>query len=147
MPSRDELKSLIDQVPEGRLATVEAMLQAQLRPPTPPPPEMERLRERGREYRQLVEKRYSDIQKPGTIGGMAGGGSFGVHNGTPFGRNSFSYWDGKAMVQQTLQSFDGQDIEIMERFSIDEERTKLTCTIELSSGGRTVRHEEQFPAK
>lgn len=31
-----------------------------------------------------------------------------MHEGTPFGRHSFVYWDDKALVHQTLQSFDGQ---------------------------------------
>lgn len=147
MPNRDELKSLIDQIPEARLRTVAAMLQGQLRPPVPSSPAAERMRERGREYRQVVEQRFRETQKPGTVGAMIGGGTFGEHDRTPFGRNSFHYWDGKAVVHQTLQSFDSQDIEIMERFSLDENRTTLTCTIELSSGGRTVRHEEDFPIR
>jgi hypothetical protein len=71
----------------------------------------------------------------------------GMHEGTPYGRHEFSYWDEKALVQQTLQSFDGHEVEIMERFSISDDRTKLSCLLELSSGGRTVRHSEDFPIK
>jgi hypothetical protein len=66
--------------------------------------------------------------------------SKGTHEGTPFGRQSFSYWDEKALVHQTLQSFDGQELEIMERLSISPQRTKLSCVLELSSGGLTVNH-------
>jgi hypothetical protein len=68
-----------------------------------------------------------------------------VHQGTSFGRHPHHYWDEKALVQQTLQSFDGQEIELMERFSVSEDRTKLSCILELSSGGHTVRHEDEFP--
>jgi hypothetical protein len=69
----------------------------------------------------------------------------GIHAGTPFGRQSFSYWDEKALVQQTLQSLDGQELEIMERLSISPDRTTLSWALELSSGGRTVNYTEEFP--
>jgi hypothetical protein len=64
------------------------------------------------------EQRFRETRKPGTIGAMGGGGSMGMHEGTPFGRQGFSYWDEKALVHQTVQSFDGQELEIMERLSI-----------------------------
>jgi hypothetical protein len=93
----------------------------------------------------LVEQRFRETRKPGTIGGMVGGGCMGTHEGTPFGRQSFSYWDEKALVHQTLQSFDGQELEIMERLSISHDRKKLSFVLELSSGGRTVNYTEEFP--
>ena len=74
-------------------------------------------------------------------------GGVGEREGTPFGRSSFHYWDGKALVQQTLQSFDSHEVELMERFSMSEDGTKLVCSVELSSGGRTVRHDEEFPVQ
>ena len=79
------------------------------------------------------------------VGGMSGGGFAGMHEGTPYGRHSFSYWDDKALVQQTLQSFDGHELEITERLSISEDRKKLSCILELSSGGRTIRYTDDFP--
>lgn len=48
-------------------------------------------------------------------------------------------------MHQTLQSFDGQELEITERLSISPDRTKLSCVLELSSGGRTVNYTEEFP--
>jgi hypothetical protein len=33
----------------------------------------------------------------------------------------------------------------MQRFSIAEDRKRLSCDVELSSGGRTVSHTEEFP--
>jgi hypothetical protein len=69
----------------------------------------------------------------------------GMHEGTPFGRQGFSYWDEKALVHQTLQSFDGQELEITERLSLSPDRTKLSCFLELSSCGRTVNYTEEFP--
>jgi hypothetical protein len=144
MASRDDLKALIDQLPEPRLEMVRQMLEHHVHPP-PPRPEIEHMQRRSREYKNLVEQRFRETRKPGTIGGMIGGGSTGTHEGTPFGRQSFSYWDEKALIHQTLQSFDGQELEIMERLSISPERTKLSCVFELSSGGRTVNYMEEFP--
>ena len=144
MATRDELKALIDQLPENRLEPVHGMLEFHLNPPAPNP-EIERMHRRTIEYRKLVEQRFRETLRPGTCAGLGGGGSSGMHEGTPFSRHSFSYWDDKALVQQTLQSFDGQEIEIMERFSMAADRSTLSCTFEVSSGGRTVRHEEEFP--
>ena len=144
MAARDELKALIDQLPEPQLETVRNMLEHQVHPPRPRP-EIERMQRRSREYKKRVEQRFRETLKPGTIGGMGGGGGMGMHEGTPFGRQGFSYWDDKALVNQTLQSFDGQELEIMERLSISPDRTKLSCVLELSSGGRTVNYTQEFP--
>lgn len=149
MPSRDELKAQIDNLPDNCLEMVNTLLQHYINPPPPPPPEMERMRKRGQEFRRIVEERYRETQTPETgacMGtGFGGSGFRGIHKGTPHGVTSFSYWDGKALVQQALHSYDGQDVEIMERFAFDARRTKLLFTIEAASGGRTVRHDEEFP--
>lgn len=103
------------------------------------------MQRRSEEYKKRAQQRFRETRKPGTIGLMGGGGSMGMHQGTPFGRQGFSYWDEKALVHQTLQSFDGHELEIMERLSISSDRTKLSCVLELSSGGRTVNYTEEFP--
>jgi hypothetical protein len=144
MASRDELKSLIDRMPEERLESVRSILEFNINPP-PPNPKMEHMHERGQLYRKLVEQRFHETRKPGTISGLSGGGMTGMHKGTPFGRNGFHYWDGDALVQQTLQFFNGQEIEIMERLSMSADRSKLICSLELSSAGRTVQHADEFP--
>jgi len=69
----------------------------------------------------------------------------GMHEGTPFGRHSFSYWDEKALVHQTLQSLDDQSIELMNRLAFSEDKTRLSFSLEVSSGGKTVRYEDDFP--
>ena len=144
MVTRDELKALIDQLPEPRLEIVRNMLEHHVHPPQPQP-EIEQMQRRSQEYKERVEQRFRETRKPGTVGGMAGGGSMGMDQGTPFGRQGFSYWDEKALVHQTLQSFDGQELEVMERLSLSPDRTTLSCVLELSSGGRTVNFTEEFP--
>jgi hypothetical protein len=144
MASRDELKSLVDRVPEKRLEAVRDMLEFNINPP-PPNPEIEHMRERGQQYRKLVEQRFRETRKPGTISILSGGGMTGMHKGTSFGRNGFHYWDGDALVHQSLQSFNGQEIEIMERLSMSADRSKLICRLELSSAGLIVEHSDEFP--
>jgi hypothetical protein len=144
MASLAELHDLLDQVPESRLEAVRMMLQHHVHP-RPPAPEIERMQRRSQDYKSRVEQRFRETSKSGTIGGMGGGGISGLHEGVPFGQHGFRYWDDKALVNQTLHSFDGQELEIMERLSLSPDRTKLFCVMELSSGGRTVRHEEEFP--
>ena len=142
MATRDELKSLIDQLPESRLEMVREMLNHQINPP-PPNPDIERMQERSRNYRTLIGQRFRETGKPGPL--VGGGGFSAVHVGTAFEQLGFRYWDEKAFVHQSLQHFDGQEIEITERLSLSSDRATLICALELSSGGKTVRHEDAFP--
>ena len=75
---------------------------------------------------------------------MGGGRHFGEHEGVSFGQG-FRYSDDKALVHQSLQNFDGQEIELMERLSFSPDRTKLQCSLEIACGGRTVNYTEEFP--
>jgi hypothetical protein len=146
MPTREELKALIDQMPEDQLASVEAMLLHRLNPPKPMP-EFEAMMSRSQEYRQQVMRRFQETGRSGTRGGIgSGGGSFGGHEGRSSGRWGTHYWDDKALVEQSTQHFSGHEIEVMERLSISEGRS-LCCAIELSSGGKTVRFSEEFPLR
>lgn len=145
MATREELKALIDHLPEPRLEAVRKMLEHNIHPP-PLRPEIEQMQRRSLEYKDRVEQRFRETRKAGTIGGMSGGGgSTGIYEGTPFGRHGFSYWDEKALVHQTLQLFDSQELEIMERLSISPDGTKLLCVLELSSGGHKVNYTVEFP--
>jgi hypothetical protein len=144
MATREELKALIDQLPESRIASVKKLLEHSVNPRRPDP-EMERMHQRSQEYRRLVEERFRQTQKPGTLGAMSVGGVSFMHEGVGYADQSFDYWDGKARVIQTLNQFDGCAIEVMQRLSISEDRKNLSYAIELSSGGRTVNHTEVFP--
>jgi hypothetical protein len=144
MTTREELKALIDQLPESRVESVRRLLEHNVNPRRPDP-EMERMHRRSQEYRRLVEERFRETRKPGTIGATNVGGVRFMHEGAGYADQSFDYWDGKARVIQTLNLFDGCEIEVMQRLSISEDRKKLSYVIELSSGGRTVNHTEEFP--
>ena len=144
MATREELKALIDQLPESRVESVRKLLEHNVNPRRPDP-EMERMHRRSLEYRRLVEERFRQTQKPGTLGATNVAGVRFMREGVGYADQSFDHWDGKARVIQTLNQFDGCAIEVMQRFSISEDRKKLSCAIELSSGGRTVNHTEEFP--
>jgi hypothetical protein len=103
------------------------------------------MQRKGQEYKKLVMQRFRETRKPGTISLGCGGGFSGMHEGTPFGRHSFVYWDDKALVHQTLQSFDGQSVELMNRLAFSEDQTKLSFSLEVSSGGKRMRYEDEFP--
>jgi hypothetical protein len=140
----DDLKALIDQLPEPEIEMARQILENYLHPPSPRP-EVERMQRRFRAYRDVVEQRFRATRKPGTIGGMSGGGHFSEHAGVPHGGTQFHYWDDKALVHQSLQHFDGQESELMERLSFSPDRTKLQCSLEIASGGHTVNYTEEFP--
>ena len=144
MISREELKQLIDELPEPTLEAVKYMLQHHISPP-PPNPEHERMHQRTLQFRAKVEERFRETRKPGTIGGMGGGGYSGTHNGHLSSRQAFHYWDQDALVEQSLHSLDGCEIEIMQRFEISSDETTLSFVTELWSGGHIVRHEDMFP--
>jgi hypothetical protein len=144
MSARDDLHALLDQLPEEMLQPSQVFLESLLRP-RPPRPEIERSRDRGRSFRKLVEQRFQETRKPGTISAIVGGGSLFPKDGETYGRNAFHYWDGGALVHQTLQFFAGQELEIMERISRSEDGATLTYDQELSSGGRTLLHKAEFP--
>ena len=93
----------------------------------------------------MVERRFRETRKPGTISTLIGGGNVFPREGKAHSSHAFHYWDDKALVHQTLRVFEGQELEAMERISLSDDRTMLVYEQELSSGGLTKKHEERFP--
>jgi hypothetical protein len=161
MTTREELRVLSDQLPEPRLEVVRRMLELHMHStpqrleienlPVPtvggriPLPDFERTQRLGQSYREQVLRRFRESRRPGTLSTGGGTGFLGEHEGVPFGRHGFHYWDDKALVHQSLQNFDGQEIELMERLSFSPDCTKLRCSLEIASGGQSVQHEDEFP--
>ena len=112
---------------------------------TPPSPEIEHARQLTHEYKKMVERRFRETRKPGTISTLIGGGNVFPREGKAYGNHAFHYWDDRALVHQTLRVFEGQELEAMERISLSDDRTMLVYEQELSSGGLTKKHEERFP--
>jgi hypothetical protein len=144
MAIRDELHSLLDELPEDKLQAARPFLAGLLRPRTPTP-EAERAQQLTQQYKKMVEQRFRETRKPGTISTLFGGGSVFPREGKEYSNHAFHYWDDNALVHQLLRVFEGQELEIMERISRSEDGASLVYEQELSSGGLTKRHEERFP--
>jgi hypothetical protein len=144
MAIKDELHSLLDQLPEDNLRAAHPFLLGLLKPRVPSP-EVGQARQRTQEFKRLVERRFRKTRKPGTISAMFGGGGVFPREGKGFSNHAFHYWDDKALVYQSLKVFDGQELEAMERISLSDDDRMLVYEQELSSGGLTKRHEERFP--
>lgn len=144
MAIRDEIHSLVDQLPEDQLQNARPFLAGLLRPRAPSR-EVEHARQLTHQYKKMVEQRFRETRKPGTISTLVGGGNMFPREGKEYGNHSFHYWDDKALVHQTLRIFEGQELEIMERMSRSQDGATLLYEQELSSGGLTKRHEERFP--
>jgi hypothetical protein len=141
--NRDELHGLIDRLPEDKLDPIAAFI-AGLMNRAPENPRRTELHHRGREYRKRVEENFRQTLRPGTIGCMGGSG-FVSAAGEGLSSHGFHYWDGKAVVFQTMRYFSGQEIEHMERLRMSDDGTRLIYEQEISSGGHTARREESFP--
>jgi hypothetical protein len=116
MAIRDELHSLLDELPEDKLRAARPYLAGLLRPRTPSP-EIERARQLTRQYKKMVEQGFRETRKPGTISALVGGGNVFPREGKAYGDHAFRVWDDKALIHQTLRVFEGQELEPMERIS------------------------------
>jgi hypothetical protein len=157
MASREELKALIDQIPEDQFDRTARMIQrclAPLPPILPPgspgsflrpaPPEFTAMMRRREAYKKEVMRCFEESGNPGTLGvGMPRFHFEGSYEQVRYGGQSFQYWDHAALVSQELHYFDGRDVEIMVRLSVSDEQS-LCCAVEVSSGGKTVRYSDQF---
>jgi hypothetical protein len=159
MPSREELKALIDQIPEDQLDRTASSLRrcmTPLPPPLPPPPnswirpappELAAIMRRVEAHKQEVMRRFQESGKTAAINTNMLTFQFGASiEEVRYGGQSFHYWDENALVNQEIHYFDGRELEIMVRFSISQNQS-LCCAIEVSSGGKTVRHSDEFPTR
>src|SRR5262245_43801044 len=116
MPSREELHTLVNALPEGAIeAAYRAMSLFQVWPPQFPP-EIEELRHK-------YEKRVKEVQEAhvGAIGGVGiGSGSmeWPQDQTARSGHWSFDYLDGDTLVVETHRYKDGHELAIVERIRI-----------------------------
>ena len=136
----------MSKVPEDQLQNARPFLAGLLRPRAQSP-EIEHARQLTHQYKKMVEQRFRETRKPGTISALVGRGRVFPKEGRVSGNHSFHYWDDKALVHQTLRIFEGQELEIMERVSRSQGGATLVYEQELSSGGLMKRHEERFPLR
>ena len=117
MPSREELHTLVESLPDGAIDSAHrVLLQLQVWPPTPPPGVQEM---RHRMQQRMEERRLgaTQRQKPGTIAGFGGSGSYDPDRGSA--SSSFSHWDDDTFVTETLRRHKGHELTIVERVRVD----------------------------
>ena len=117
MPTREELRTLVDSLPEGAIDSAHRVLsQLQVWPPTPPPG-VEEMRQR---MRQRMDERRREVmqrQRPGMIGGFGGSGNYDPDRGSA--SSSFSHWDDDTFVTETLRRHKGHEFTVIERVRVD----------------------------
>ena len=151
MATREELKTLIDQLPEAKLDLVGSNLESILHP-LAPNPRIEQFRQRSEEFQKQLPERLKQLQAGGDPGvvrglGMVGGsGSLGSGGRQAYGQYSYSWQEERAHVTHRLILHAGHDIDIVERLEITVDERFLLYEQELYSGGRVVERKEEFPA-
>jgi hypothetical protein len=149
MPTRDDLKALIDQMPPEKLDLVRMNLESLLHPPAPNA-KVEKAIKRSEEFTKQLPERLKQLQagcKPETIRGFSGGGAFG--NGPGFrggqGHVAYSWWEDITHVTHRFVLHAGRELDIVERLQLTEDETKLIHELELYAEGRVVKRKEEFP--
>lgn len=151
MASRDQLKVLIDKLPDDKLDHVGMSLESILYPPVPNP-RVEQFRRRSEEFQKQLPERLKQLQAGGDPSvvrgfGMAGGsGSLGSERREAYGQYRYSWQEERAHVTHRLILHAGREIDIVERLEITGDERFLLYEQELYSGGCVVKRKEKFPA-
>src|SRR6476469_6282021 len=116
MPTREELHTLVDSLPEEAMQAAHRMLTSlQVWPPTPPPG-LEEMRKRMEQRRTEVMQH----QKPGTIAGFGGAVSYDPTKDVA--HFSASHWEDDISITETLRRHKGHEIAVVERIRVDGQR-------------------------
>lgn len=149
MASRDDLKTLIDQMPEEQLDLARMSLESILHPPALNPM-VEKMMRRSEELRSQLPERLKQLQAgnpPGSIRGFLGGGGFGSgslpRKGN--GEHALSWQEGRAHIRHRLVLHEDHEMDFVERLELAEDEKTLIYEQEIYAGGRSVRRREEFP--
>jgi hypothetical protein len=149
MPTRNDLKTLIDEMPPEKLDVVRMNLENILHPPAPNA-KVERIIRRSEEFQKQLPERLKQLQagcKPETIRGFSGGGGFGAGPGLRGGQGqvAYSWWEDITYVTHRFVLHGGREMDIVERLQLAEDDTKLIHELEIYAEGRVVKRKEEFP--
>jgi len=139
MANRDELKALIDQMPDERLELVGLNLESILHPPTRNP-QMEKMIRRTEEFHQQLPERLKILQagnSPETPHGFYG---FGSGSG-----GSYSWQENRAHVTHKMHLYEGHEIDFVDRVELSDDGKTLIYEQEVYAEGRSVTRREEFP--
>jgi hypothetical protein len=120
MPTREELHKLIDSIPEGAMDAAHRLLSNLQTWPPPTLPDMAAMRKRHEDRRDEMRKRMFAQQRPGTISGSGGSGTYNPATGS--GAHGMSQWEGDTFVVQTYRQHQGHELLITERIRLDGQR-------------------------
>jgi hypothetical protein len=150
MPTRDELKAIIDRMPPEKLDLVHMNLESILHPPVLHP-QVEQIMRRSEELQRELAVRLPLLQagcKPETIRGFDGGGGIGCGPGLRNqGGYSYSWFEGITHVTHRLMIHAGREMDIVERLQLTEDETMLIFEQEIYAEDRIVKRKEEFPVK
>jgi hypothetical protein len=139
MHTREQLKALIDTIPDDRVESVYRIIDLNLNP-SRGRMEVEAMRAfRAKNRARFIER------MGGTSGLIGSGGSGGITDGLGSGHFSNHFRDGRSLLTQTLHFLEGREIEEVVTLTLAENGAAIDCSIEVSSGGRKVLHRESFP--
>jgi hypothetical protein len=150
MVTREELKALIDRLPEEKLDLAGLSLKSILYPHAPNP-RIEQFKQHSEEFQKQLPERLKQLQAGGDpsvvrgfgmIGGTWGSGSKRLQ---AYGQYSYSWQEERAHVTHRLILHAGHEIDIVERLEITADERFLLYEQELYSGGRVVKRKEEFP--
>jgi hypothetical protein len=151
MATREELKALIDQLPEEKLDLAGLRLESILHPPVPNP-RIEQFKQRSEEFHKQLPERLKQLQAGGDPSvvrgfGMVGGTwGLGSERRQAYGQYSYSWQEERAHVTHRLVLHAGHEIDIVERLEVKVDERSLLYEQELYSGGRVVKRREEFSA-
>jgi hypothetical protein len=134
-----DLHRLIDTLPEGSLEHAQRVLEHLQVAPPQMSPEMQRMREIGRENFEKMKR----SMKPGTMGGAGGGGSFNPTTG--YGHSGHTRWEDNTAVHETHPFFQGHEIAVTERIRFTDDGTAILYVHEVKGPkGDPVVNEVKF---
>jgi hypothetical protein len=147
MATRDELMSLIEEMPEEKLDLVRMNLESILHPPAPNPM-IEKVMRRAEEFQKQLSERLKELQEGNpldSIRGFSGSGGFGGFPGKGNGEHSYSWQEGHTHVKHRFVLHDNHELDFVERLQLSEDKKALVYDQEIYAGGRSVKRREEFP--
>lgn len=139
MPTLEELKSIIEQMPETKFELVRVNLESILNPPRPDPL-MEKMQRRAEEFQAELQERLKQVQA-----GMSPEIPRGFHGCGHASGCSYSWQENRVHVTHKSQLYGGHVIDTVDRMELSEDGTTLIYEQEIYAGGRSVRRKEVFP--
>lgn len=140
MPTREELKSLIDQMAEEKLDRVRVNLENILNPPAPNP-RMEKMMRLSEEFEGQFPERLKQLQAGNSPEIPIPRGFHEYGSGSGF---SYSWQENRAHVTHSVQPHGGHEIDFVDRLELSDDEMTLIYEQEIYAGGRSVKRREEF---